>query len=179
MAYQLTSNRLEEIQVNSYGDVIRFDPSDARFVQRFDEFLKTYEEAETKARNELNTLGVGNDDNNDDDTEFTREKVVEIAGVQVRFIETLLSKFDDCFGVGSSDKIFREAKEVYPDYLPDIDKLGDIINELVPIIVQTKNTRNAAVADKYSVKKKGGAKKKTSVKEIVSDPQKSNEVSGE
>jgi len=144
---------LKRIKANEYGDVILINVSDASVFERFakvydnvmhvsDEFKKDIEQHE-KQFGEDNT---------------SREAVVSISKVNVKYIGRCIEELETAFGKDSIYKAFRESYDNIPDFVPDESLLLEFMNGMVPIMEKLFNEKINKDKSRYSVGFKGKRK---------------------
>lgn len=177
MAYSIrnqVSKKVVKVEVNDSGDYIVLYPGDTSFTTRyaaFLEWLKAKEKemetvaAEAEKKYEGRKLVSENEDGTQD---IDVEQFSEMVNIYATVYKEITEKLEELFGQDVLKKFYKECYEVNPDFIPDIEYIGDFLEAVSPVLNDIYNAHFEKAKGRYNRNRKGKNTKVTPIAEEAS-----------
>jgi len=176
MAYSIGSKineKLIRVEVNDVGDYIVLNPADASFTTRYAAFLKWLEAKEKELRkisDEADKKYEGRkmiSENEDGTLDIDVDQYSELVNIYATAYKEITEQLEELFGQDVLKKYFRICYEVNPDFIPDMDYIGDFLEEMSPVLNEIYDAHFEKVKGRYSRNRRGKNTKVTPISEAV------------
>jgi hypothetical protein len=114
-------------------------------------------------------------ENEDGTLDIDVDQYSELVNIYATAYKEITEQLEELFGQDVLKKYFRICYEINPDFIPDIDYIGDFLEEMAPVLNEVYDTHFEKVKERYSRDRRGKNTKVTPISEAVKAEEKGEE----
>lgn len=144
---------VKKIEVNDDGEYISINLSDSVFFDRFNNFIKWFNEKQVEAENRCNEISAKYEENSAEDEGFNFEEFSDTTKLYKELCENTCAELEKLFGDGCVRKVFPDVE------LPGFELIISFLDAITPLLQKYAKERNEKINTRYNRNRKGARKK--------------------